>query len=162
MLYAPLVSSCSQTTASSLRASLLTETSRLSSQICHHWKSGRKTDRWNLIQENVRQKKNYLTRETSHIINTKTLQTSDISRYLGVSITDNLTWSRHTAITAGKANRVLGFLRRNINDCSTKSKAISYIIMVFPIMEHASTAGDPRLQKDTSQLQRLQRRAARF
>ena len=42
MLYAPLVPSCSQTTASSLRASLLTETSRLSSQVCHHWNSGRK------------------------------------------------------------------------------------------------------------------------
>ena len=77
-------------------------------------------------------------------------------------ITDSLTWSRHTAITAGKANRVLGFLRRNINDCSTKVKAISYITMVRPIMEHGSAAWDPHLQKDISQLESVQRRAARF
>ena len=81
------------------------------------------------------------------------LETPDTSKYLGVSITDNLTLSRHTAITTGKANRVLGFLRRNINDCSTKVKAIK---------EHASAALDPHLQKDISQLERVERRAARF
>ena len=51
--------------------------------------------------------KTKLARETSYAIHNKMLETSDTSRYLGVSITDNLTWSRHTAITAGKANRVL-------------------------------------------------------
>ena len=105
-------------------------------------------------------KKTKLARKTSYASHTKMLETSDTSRYLGVSITHNLTWSRHTAITAEKANRVLGFLRRNINGCSTK--AISYTTMVRPIMEHASAAWDPRLQKDIGQLERVQRRAARF
>ena len=94
---------------------------------------------------------------------TKLLETSDTSRYLGVSIIDNLTWSSHdTAITAGKANRVLGFLRRNINDCSTKVKAISYITMVRPIMKYAYAAWDTHLQKHISQVERVQWRAARF
>ena len=107
-------------------------------------------------------KKTKLTRNTSYAIHNKVLETSDTSRHLGVSITDNLPWSRHTAIAAGKANKGLGFLRRNINDCSTKVKAISYTTMVRPIMEHASAAWDPQLQKDISQLERVKRRAARF
>jgi len=90
------------------------------------------------------------------------LETSDTSRYLGVSITDNLTWSRHTAITTGKVNRVLGFLRRNINDYSTKVKTISYTTMARPTMEHASAAWVPYLQKDISQPDIIQRRAARL
>ena len=110
----------------------------------------------------VMPKKTKLARNTSYTVHNKMLETSDTSRYLGVSITNNLTWSRHTAITAGKANGVLGFLLRNINDCSTKVKAISYTTMVRPIMEHASTAWDPHLQKDISQLERVQRRAAKF
>ena len=101
-------------------------------------------------QSNAKKK---LARETSYAIHNKVLETSNTSRYLGISITDNLTWSRHTAITAGKENRVLGFLRQNINDCSTKVNAISYTTMVRPIMEHASAAWDPHLQKDISHLE---------
>jgi len=87
-----------------------------------------------------------------YAIHNKMLETSDTSRYLGVSviITDNLTWSRHTAIMAGKANRVLGFLQQNINDCSTKVKAISFTTMVRPIMEHASAAWDPIIRKTSA------------
>ena len=55
--------------------------------------------------------KKKLALETSDAIDNKIPETYDTSRYIGVSITDNLTWSRHTAITAGKANTVLGFLR---------------------------------------------------
>ena len=64
--------------------------------------------------------KKKLALEISYSLPNKMPETSDTSRYIGVSINDNLTWSRHTNITAGKAIRVLGFLRRNINDCSTK------------------------------------------
>ena len=63
-------------------------------------------------------------------------ETSNTSRYLGVSITD-------------------------IHYCSTKVKAISFTTMVRPIMEHASAAWDPRLQKDIRQLERV-RQAAKF
>ena len=110
----------------------------------------------------VMPKKTKLARKTSYVIHNKMLETSNTSRYIGVSITHNLTWSRHTSITAGKANRVLGFLWWNINVCSTKVKAISYTTMVRPIMEHVSATWDPHLQKDISRLETLQRRAARF
>ena len=81
----------------------------------------------------VTPKKTKLACETLCAIHNKMLETSDTSRYFGISITANLTWSRHTAITVGKASRDLGFLRQNINDCSTKVKAISYTTMVRPI-----------------------------
>ena len=47
----------------------------------------------------VKPKQKKLARETSYAIHNKMLGTSDTSRYLGISITDNPTWSRHTAIT---------------------------------------------------------------
>ena len=38
------------------------------------------------------------------------------SKYLGVNISDDLTWKDHIEKTASKANRTVGFLRRNMRD----------------------------------------------
>jgi hypothetical protein len=101
-------------------------------------------------------------RETNYSLHGQTLEVTSDSKYLGVTINSTLTWSKHVDITAGKANRALGFLRRNINDCNTKVKSAAYITMVRPIMEYASSAWDPHTKKDAQKLESVQRRAARF
>ena len=45
----------------------------------------------------------------------QTLEVVDGSMYLGVTLTDNLSWSKHVSDTAGKAHGSLGFLRRNLD-----------------------------------------------
>ena len=61
-----------------------------------------------------------------------------------------------------KANRFLGFLRRNVAKCPEKIKEQAYCAFVRPHLEYASTAWDPHLKKDITQLEVVQRRAARF
>ena len=48
--------------------------------------------------------------------------------------------------TASKANRTLGFLRRNMKDCTKPVKDLTYKSMIRPTMEYSSTICDPYLQ----------------
>ena len=102
------------------------------------------------------------TAKTSYILHGETLQTVEESKYLGVVFNNHLTWQNHISATANKASKVLGFLRRNLHDCSTKVKAASYSTMVRPILEYSATIWDPFLKKDKIPLENVQRRAARF
>ena len=86
--------------------------------------------------------------------------TIDDSKCLRDTLTNDLTWSKNVSVTAGKGNRVLGFLRRNLNDCSFR--VANYATVVRPILQYAACVWDPYLQKDIQQLDQVQRRDARF
>ena len=86
----------------------------------------------------------------------------DSSKYLGVKVTSDLSWSSHIADVAGKANRTVGFLRRNFKQCTKEVIAATYSTMVRPVLEYSSTVWDPHLQKDIKSLEQVQRRAARY
>ncbi len=100
--------------------------------------------------------------ETSYILHGQMLEVVDDSKYLGVTISSDLSWTRHCENVGGKGNRSLGFLRRNFKDCTPKVKAALYTTMVRPALEYASTVWDPHLQKDVKTLEQVQRRAARY
>ena len=73
-------------------------------------------------------------------------------------------WSWGTCIqnTVSKANRTLGFLRRNMKDCTKPVKDLTYKAMIRPTMEYSSTVWDPALQTHIAALEQVQRRAARY
>jgi hypothetical protein len=50
------------------------------------------------------------------------LEHADKSKYLGVSMQSDLKWDSHINSITTKANKTLGFLRRNINTSSTTVK----------------------------------------
>ena len=100
--------------------------------------------------------------DSTYTLHGQTLETVAASKYLGVTISNNLTWTRHTENVIGKGNRTLGFLRRNFRDCTTQVKAATYTTMVRPTLEYATTVWDPHLQKDIKTLEQVQRRAARY
>ena len=60
------------------------------------------------------------------------------SEYLGVTITNNLSWSKHIINVVNNANSVRGFLQRNLRQCSTSVKPKAYLAFVRPIVEYAS------------------------
>ena len=101
-------------------------------------------------------------KQASYSLHSETLENVQHSKYLGVTFSHNLSWNFHLDSITQKANRILGFLRRNLNDCSMNVKAASYCSMVRPILEYSAAAWDPYLQKDVNQLETVQRRAARF
>ena len=83
-------------------------------------------------------------------------------KYLGVTLTDNLSWNAHVDDKTRKANNTLGFLRRNLARCPKDTKAQCYTSLVRPIIEYASSAWDPHTSRNIQQLEAVQRRAARF
>ena len=100
--------------------------------------------------------------DSSYNLHGQTLETVEESKYLGVTISNNLTWTRHTQNVTGKGNKTLGSLRRNFKDCTTQVKAATYTTMVRPSLEYATTVWNPYLQKDTKAVEQVQRRAARY
>ena len=84
------------------------------------------------------------------------------AKYLGVTITSDLKWNRHIGSAATKANRVLGFLRRNLKVKSSSLKEKAYKTLVRPSMEYAASVWDPYTDNNINRLEMVQRRAARY
>ena len=53
-------------------------------------------------------------------------------------------------------------IRRNLWNCPQDVKETAYTVMVRPKLEYACAAWDPHFKKDTTALERVQRKAARF
>ena len=83
-------------------------------------------------------------------------------KYLGVTISNDLRWNRHIHDICNRANKMLGLLRRNLNNCSHDVKLAAYDGLVKPILEYASCAWDPHTEYLVYELEKVQRRGARF
>ena len=91
-----------------------------------------------------------------------TLEHVPSAKYLGVTITSDLKWESHVTNISQKANKTIGFLKRNLNISNGKIKEKAYISLVRSTVEYASPVWDPYLQKDKYKIEMMQRRAARF
>ena len=83
--------------------------------------------------------KNKQVRQTSYKLHGHTLDNVEASKYLGVTININLSWDRHIDNIVGKGNKTLGFIRRNLKDCTKPVKSAAYTAIVRPTVEYAST-----------------------
>ena len=97
----------------------------------------------------------------SYFIHGQKLATKTDSKYLGVTISSNLSWSKHVNNISKKANSTMAFLRRNIRSASQQAKSTAYKTFVRPTLEYASTVWTPH-DTDSNQLEMVQRRAVRF
>ena len=77
-----------------------------------------------------------------------------------MEIDSKMTWSAHIRNTINKANKALGFLRRNFWYCTTDVKVTTYNMLVRPILEYASVVWDPHSKNHKDRLEMIQRRAA--
>jgi len=84
------------------------------------------------------------------------------AKYLGITLTDELSWSSHVRSIHNRANSTLGFLRRNLRRCPAKVKETAYITLVCSTLEYAAPVWDPHLARDCDLLEKIQRRSARF
>jgi len=76
------------------------------------------------------------------------LSSVQVAKYLGITLTDELSWSSHVHSIHSRANSTLGFLRRNLRRCPAELKETAYITLVRSTLEYAASIWDPHLAKD--------------
>jgi len=87
---------------------------------------------------------------------------SQYRRYLGITLSHDLSWKAHVEAATKKASNSLAFLRRNLYNCSSQINAMTYKSLVRPTLKYASTVSDPQTQACIQQLETVQHKAARF
>ena len=90
------------------------------------------------------------------------LENVESIKYLGVTITSDLRWNTHVSNVCTKANRTLGFLRRNLYSCPQEVKEAAYKGLVRPVLDYGSSVWDPPGVVLQEELESVQKRAARF
>ena len=108
-----------------------------------------------------------ITRKRNPIQATYSIHGHDLSivktgKYLGVTFAGDLSWKPHIDARTKAANNTLAFLRRNLSSCPKDIKLQSYKSLVRPVLDYAAAAWDPHTQMCITQLEAVQRRAARF
>ena len=79
----------------------------------------------------------------SYTLEGTVLENVESIKYLGVTITNDLQWNTHVSNICTKANRTLGFLRRNLYSCPQEVKEAAYKGLVRPVLEYSGTVWDP-------------------
>ena len=90
------------------------------------------------------------------------LENVESIKYLGITITCDLRWNTHVSNVCTKANRTLGFLRRNLYSCPQEVKEAAYKGLVRQVLDYGSSVWDPPGVVLQEELESVQKRAARF
>ena len=99
--------------------------------------------------------------QSNYKLHGHTLEVVDSGKYLGVSMSSDLSWHTHIDTTKAKASKTLGFLRRNLSECTKQVKSAAYLSSASNPRIWLSGMG-PFIVEDTSKLEKVQRQAARF
>ena len=89
------------------------------------------------------------------------LETVNSAKYLGITVSKDLTWHNQVCAAAKKANSTLHLIARNLHNCPRVSRALAYTTIVRPKLEYSACVWDPHHQKDINILEMVNRRAAR-
>ena len=79
------------------------------------------------------------------------------AKYLGVTLSNDLKWSKHIATMTNKANSKLSFLCRNLKGCPEKLKQTAYFSLIRSFMEYDTTVWDPYQKYNSDKVERVQR-----
>ena len=115
-------------------------------------------DKCNVLRVTNKTKKT----EANYHLHGHTLELVTSAKYLGLTITNKLQWDQHINNITAKANKTLGFLRRNLKIPSIRIKEQAYQTLVRPLVEYASTVWNPYTKTEINKIEAVQRRAARY
>ncbi len=99
---------------------------------------------------------------TKYSVENESIPVVNSCKYLGLTITHNLSWNEHARNTKNKASRTLGLIRRNLGPCDPEVKTRAYEALVRPQVEYATAAWNPYTRRNIKLLEGVQRQAARF
>jgi ribonucleases P/MRP protein subunit RPP40 len=97
-----------------------------------------------------------------YVINECDLEKVNSLKYLGIYISSDLKWTEQVQYSVNKANRALGFVRRNLTKCSKEVRLKAYKSLVRPHLEYGCCAWDPYQANAVDFIEKVQRRAVRY
>ena len=84
-------------------------------------------------------------------------------KYLGVWLSDDLSWEKHIQYVTNKARRHLGYIFRTFSPfCCPESLVRLYRTQVLPLLDYGCIVWDPHLSKHKQQLEKVQLFATRM
>ena len=97
-------------------------------------------------------------------LNNQPLQYVQHYKYLGVTVSHNLSWTQHIHDICKKARRVLGTIYHRITKNTNDSRIILrlYTTLVRPHLEYAAQVWNPHLEKNIRCLEKVQQFALRM
>ena len=90
------------------------------------------------------------------------LDSVDSSRYLGVDITSDLSFTQHINRTTANASKSLGYLKRNILTKNLAIREAAYKTIVRPQVEYDNSVWSSYTKKRYKQNEMVQRRSIRW
>ena len=99
---------------------------------------------------------------TNYTLHGHLLEVVTSAKYLGITISEDLSWNRHINQVCSKAGMTLGMIKRNLKINSPRIKEQAYSSLVRPVMEYGSAVWDPYTQSNVHRVEMIQRRAARW
>ena len=99
---------------------------------------------------------------SDYYIHNQKLAIKTDAKYLGVTISSDLSWAKHTDNIVKKANSTMAFLRRNIRSALQSAKDKAYKTYVRPTLEYASKTWASKTATLNQKIEMVQRRSARF
>jgi len=98
----------------------------------------------------------------NYILKGHTLESIETAKYLGITISSIMTWNAHINNITSKAQKLLRFLRRNLQIKNEHTKSMAYKSLVRSNLEYCSTIWSPHTNKQKNEIEKVQRRAARY
>ena len=79
-------------------------------------------------------------KEPTNKLHGQTLAAEETSKYLVVTLSNTLSWNMHEEKMIAKGNKTLGFVRRNLRECTVPAKTASNTTgLLRPVLEYASS-----------------------
>ena len=97
----------------------------------------------------------------SYYLHGEQLQQVTSAKYLGVELTNDLSWNNHISSITAKAHKTSAFIHRNLRGCPHSIQTKCYKTLVRPVLEYSSSVWDPPQQYLSDRLEMVQRRSAR-
>ena len=95
-------------------------------------------------------------------LNGQTINPSSEVKYLGVTLTPNLSWSAHIENISKSSKQLLGRIHRNFRDAPKLLRHKIYKTTVLPKLDYCGAVWDPHQLKSTKLLENVQKFAGRI
>ena len=89
---------------------------------------------------------------TQYVLHGQVLEAVEHTKYLGLDISNKLNWNHHIHNVTTKANKILGYLRRNIRTKHKGIRQMVYQTLVRPQAEYASSVWSPYTHKNINKI----------